>query len=34
MKSLSEVDGLIDKAKEMAQGTLIGTGFAGILSRI
>jgi hypothetical protein len=31
---VGEVDELIDKAKEMAQCTLFGTGFARILSTI
>jgi hypothetical protein len=31
---VGEVDELIDKAKEMAQRTLFGTGFARILSKI
>jgi hypothetical protein len=31
---MAEVDELIDKAKEMAQRTLLGTGFAGVLSKI
>jgi hypothetical protein len=33
-RAVGEVDELIDKAKEMAQRTLFGTGFARILSKI